>query len=151
MSKSKTQKNIPSGWRMATLGEVASFRNGKGHEKNIIENGKYIVVNSKFVSSDGCVVKHSDQNLSPLVNDDVVMVMSDVPNGKAIAKCFLVNKNEKYTLNQRICAIKSDEISSLFLIRLLNRNKYFLQFDDGVGQTNLRKDDILRWFQNSFS
>ena len=26
---------------------------------------------------------------------------------------------------------------------LLNRNSYFLTFDNGVGQTNLRKDDIL--------
>ena len=25
----------------------------------------------------------------------------------------------------------------------LNRNKYFLDFDDGVKQTNLKKDDVL--------
>jgi len=29
------------------------------------------------------------------------MVMSDVPRGKALAKCFLVDAENKYTLNQR--------------------------------------------------
>ena len=38
--------------RKNTLSEIAHFKNGKGHEKNIDENGKYIVVNSKFVSTE---------------------------------------------------------------------------------------------------
>lgn len=29
------------------------------------------------------------------------------------------------------------------LFYTINRNKYFLAFDDGVKQTNLRKDDVL--------
>ena len=39
------------------LRDVASFRNGKGHEKNIADNGKYVVVNSKFISTNGQVIK----------------------------------------------------------------------------------------------
>ena len=125
------------------LGDVVDFWNGKGHEKGISENGKYIVVNSKFISSDGVVKKFSDEQKSPLEKGDVVMVMSDVPNGKAIAKTFLIEKDGKYTLNQRIGGFSSKKIISEFLARLINRNKYFLSFDDGVSQTNLRKDDIL--------
>ncbi|MBK7883979.1 MAG: restriction endonuclease subunit S [Chitinophagaceae bacterium] len=33
------------------------------------------------------------------------MVLSDVQNGKAIAKCFYVDKDNLYTVNQRICKL----------------------------------------------
>ena len=39
------------------MGEVAKYRNGKAHENDISEDGKYFVVNSKFVSTDGKVKK----------------------------------------------------------------------------------------------
>ena len=69
--------------------------------------------------------------------------MSDVPNGKALAKCFLVDKNDTYSLNQRIGAIKSKFFIPEFLVYQFNRNKYLLSFNNGENQTNLRKGDIL--------
>lgn len=131
-------------WEEKKLGEVGKFWNGKAHEQDISEHGKYIVVNSKFISQNGEVKKYSDKQISPLKKDDIAIVMSDIPNGKAMGKCFLVNEDNFYTLNQRIGGIKSKEIISSFLIRILNRNKYFLKFDNGVSQTNLRKDEVLR-------
>ena len=71
------------------------------------------------------------------------MVLSDVPNGKAIAKCFYEEQSNRYTLNQRICAFTSIEVDSKFLFLILNHNTYFLLFEDGVKQTNLRNDDVL--------
>ena len=74
------------------------------------------------------------------------MVMSDLPNGKALAKCYYIDENNKYSLNQRICKIKIKDdsiINSKYLFYLLDRNPYYLRFDDGVNQTNLKKDDIL--------
>ena len=71
------------------------------------------------------------------------MVMSDVPKGKALAKCFYVESNNLYSLNQRICSLKSKNYNNKYLFYILNRNSYFLQFDSGVGQTNLRKDEVL--------
>ncbi len=132
------------GWEEKRLGEIAKFWNGKAHEQDVSTNGKYIVVNSKFISQNGDVKKYSDSQLSPLKQDDIAIVMSDIPGGKAIGKCFLVDKDDAYTLNQRIGGIKSKEIISPFLIRILSRNKYFLKFDNGVSQTNLRKDEILK-------
>lgn len=143
MRTNQLQKSISTKWFEKELGEVASFFNGKAHENDISNNGKYVVINSKFVSTNGSVAKYTDTCFSPLKKGDVAMVMSDVPNGKAIAKCFLVDEDNKYTLNQRIGGFRSSEISSSFLYYLLNRNRYFLAFDDGVNQTNLRKDDIL--------
>lgn len=121
--------------------------NGKGHEKHIVENGKYIVVNSKFVSTDGSVKKYSDQQISPLYKNDILMVMSDLPKGKALAKCFVVDKDDTYTLNQRIGALTVKDKSKVhykFLYYVLNRNKQLLRYDNGADQTNLRKDDILQ-------
>jgi type I restriction enzyme S subunit len=130
-------------WKEKKLHEISNFENGKAHENNIDDSGNYIVVNSKFVSSGGSVFKCSTVNLSPLYKDDIVLVMSDIPNGKALAKCFFINQNDKFSLNQRICSIRAVLEDSRFLYYLLNRNKYFLEYDNGVSQTNLRKNEIL--------
>src|SRR3989344_250533 len=134
---------IPADWDVKRLGDIVQFNNGKAHERFINDKGNYVVVNSKFISTDGEVFKTSDKNLSPLFEGEVVMVMSDIPHGRALAKCFFIRENGKYTLNQRICSFKSINSDSLYLFYKLNRNKYFLDFDSGVGQTNLRRIEVL--------
>lgn len=130
-------------WVKTTLNEEANYANGKAHEKEISADGKYKVVNSKFISTDGVVVKFTDSaNLKANIGD-ILMVLSDIPNGKAIAKCFYVDKENTYTVNQRICKITPKIIDNKFLFYIQNRNRYFLTFDDGVKQTNLRKDTVL--------
>lgn len=131
-------------WEQRKLGEIAKYRNGKAHENNISKDGKYVVVNSKFVSTDGQVKKYSDEQIEPLYKGEIAFVLSDVPNGRAIARTFLVDKSKKYTLNQRIAGITPMEITdSYFLHILMNRNKYFLKFDDGAKQTNLSVRDVM--------
>ena len=58
---------------------------------------------------------------------------------------YLIDRDDLYTLNQRIGAfhIKGNNIYTKYLFYILNRNKQLLQFDNGIDQTNLRKDDIL--------
>ncbi len=133
------------GYASSRLREVVSFRNGKGHEKEIISDGKYVVVNSKFISTNGQVKKYSNDQICPLYVDDILMVMSDLPNGKALARCFIVDEDDKYTLNQRIGAfhVASDAVTTSYLFYILNRNLQLLAYDNGIDQTNLRKDDIL--------
>jgi len=129
-----------------TLGEVTNFTNGKGHEKDISEDGQYIVVNSKFISTNGQIAKFSDEQICPLHKDDILLVMSDLPNGKALSKTFIVDADNKYTLNQRIGGISvknKDEILPKFLHYYLNRSPQLIKHDNGVDQTNLRKDQIL--------
>lgn len=140
--KDENDKDFPE-WEEKKLGKVSDFWNGKGHEQSISEQGKYIVINSRFISTDGKVKKYTDKQISPLCRDDIAVVMSDVPNGKALGKCFLVDEDNKYTLNQRIGGIRPTSMLSQFLIKILNRNKHFLGFDNGVSQTNLRKNEIL--------
>lgn len=130
-------------WEQVTLNKVAFYENGKAHENYIEEYGKYIVVNSKFIATDGEVTKHSNTANLLAKRGETLMVLSDVPNGRALAKCYFVDENDKYTVNQRICRLRPYDIDSLFLFYYVNRNKYFLDFDDGVKQTNLKKSDVL--------
>lgn len=131
-------------WEETTLTQVADYENGKAHEQDIADDGKFIVVNSKFISQDGEVKKFTNTAFCPTTKGDVLMVLSDIPNGRAIAKCFLVEEDNRYTVNQRICRITPRNVNSKILYYLLNRNPYFLAFDDGVKQTNLRKEDVLK-------
>ena len=146
-------KNVPdlrfpefqgtSVWQSTLLGAVVDYENGRAHENEIDEEGNFIVVNSKFISTDGEVVKRTNTPYCLADKEDILMVLSDVPNGRSIAKCFFVDQSGKYTVNQRICRLRSKNINSKLLFYLINRNPYFLSFDDGVKQTNLKKSEVL--------
>ena len=128
---------IPIDWAVTLLPEVLYFISGKAHEKYIVDDGKFISVNSKFISSDGTVAKYSDKNFCPAREDDILMVMSDLPNGKALSKCFFVDLNNRYAVNQRVCILRAKAGYPKYFYYTLNRNRYFLQYDDGVQQTHL--------------
>ncbi|WP_245300851.1 restriction endonuclease subunit S [Staphylococcus arlettae] len=136
-------------WKEEKLENIADFQNGKAHENLVSIEGEYVLVNSKFISTDTRIKKHVSQQLTPLNKEDIAIVMSDIPNGKALAKCFLVDENNKYSLNQRIGRIYNILGDSRFLYLILNRNKQLLKYDSGVGQTNLKKSEItdilLNW------
>jgi len=132
-------------WEETTLEQVADYENGKAHEKDIDENGDFIVANSKFISTEGETVKYTATAYCPANLGDILMVLSDVPNGKAIAKCFYVDEENRYSVNQRICRITATNCDSRFLFYIMDKNAYFLSFDDGVKQTNLRKSDVLEF------
>lgn len=136
-------------WKERKLENIADFQNGKAHENLVSIEAEYVLVNSKFISTDTRVKKHVSQQLTPLNKEDIAIVMSDIPNGKALAKCFLIDENNKYSLNQRIGRIYNILGDSRFLYSILNRNKQLLKYDSGVGQTNLKKSEItdilLNW------
>lgn len=133
-------------WEQRKLKDVADYRNGKAHEKNVTENGSYVIVNSKFVSTNGRVKKYSDKQIAPLYKGEISFVLSDVPNGRAIARTFQIDKTGIYSLNQRIAGIKVHKNTDMnFLNYLMNRNSYFLKFDNGVGQTNLSKSEVVNF------
>ena len=130
-------------WESKPLYECADFYNGKAHEQVVDENGEYILVTSRCIASDITDYRKTNELLFPLRVNDIAMVMSDVPNGRALAKCILIDEDNKYTLNQRICCLRNYTLNPIFFYYLLNRHEYFLSFNDGNAQTNLRKDDLL--------
>lgn len=130
-------------WVSLPLTSVVDYIHGKAHEQDIVEHGKYTVVNSKFVSTDGQVAKYSNVNNCKAKKGDILTVLSDLPNGKALAKCYYVSEDDKYAVNQRICIWRSNANNdSMFLKYLLNRHKYFLSLDDGVTQTHILNHHI---------
>lgn len=124
-----------------SLKDIATFINGKAHEKLVSENGSIKLINSKFIATNASVAKKVTKNICPTERGDICIVMSDVPNGKALAKCYIAHGDE--AVNQRVCIIRSDKFLPEVLMLLLNRNKKYLMFDDHVSQTNLKKEDIL--------
>ena len=139
-------KGFFDAWEQRKLFDIANYRNGKAHENDIDENGNYIVVNSKFVSTNAEVKKFSIRQNEPLLKDEIAFVLSDVPNGRALARTFLVPKTGIYTLNQRIAGITPLKgTNPYYLYTILNRNKYFLSFDDGAKQTNLSIVDMQKF------
>jgi type I restriction enzyme S subunit len=128
---------IPDEWEVKLLPDVCRFRGGKAHEQHISEVGRFVCVNSKFISTDGKVRKYCTANFCSAKKDDVLMVMSDLPNGRALAKAFLVEQDNLYAVNQRVCALTAYRDCPKFLFYTLNRSPYFLKFDDGVNQTHL--------------
>jgi restriction endonuclease S subunit len=135
---------IPDDWDVKPLPEVCRIRAGKAHEQHISDLGRFICVNSKFIATDGAVRKHSSVNHCPAKKNDVLLVMSDLPNGRALAKAFLVDQDDLYAVNQRVCALTPYRDSAEYLFYVLNRNPYFLRFDDGVNQTHLLNRVFLK-------
>ena len=138
--------NYPNEWEEKKLEDVADYRNGKAHERHVVEHGKYIIVNAKFISTEGGVKKYTNEQIEPLFENEIAIVLSDIPNGRALGKTFLVNKNGKYSLNQRIAGITPhNDINAYFLAKLMNRNDYFLSFNDGINQTNLSVNNVMNF------
>jgi type I restriction enzyme S subunit len=133
---------IPNDWDVKLLPEVFDYIHGKAHEQHIVSSGAFTVVNSKFISSEGKVSKQSSNNFCPAKKGDILTVLSDLPNGKALAKTYYVNVNMKYAVNQRICIWRSKKDYPLFLSYIMNRHKYFMKFDDGVTQTHILNHHI---------
>ena len=128
---------VPEHWEESRIDRVSDFVNGKAHEPFVDDDGNFICVNSRFISTNGEAVKMCNENLTPAQHDDVLMVMSDLPNGRALARTFHVRDGGQYAINQRVCAIRANAAFPRFLFYLLNRNPWFLQRDDGLNQTHL--------------
>lgn len=127
----------PSHWELSVLSNLVSFRAGKAHEPFINEHGEYICVNSRFVSTSGQTKKHCSKNLTPAKRNDTLLVMSDLPNGRALAKAYYVEQDNIYAVNQRVCALSPERIEPRFLFFLMDRNPWLLSHDDGINQTHL--------------
>ena len=130
------------GWEVKKIRDIAKYYNGVAHEQDVDKDGDFVLINAKFISSEGQIKKYTSIQRFPLLKNDIVMVLSDLPNGKSLAKCFLIDEDNKYTLNQRICCFRGFEGSSVYFKNIINRNPYLLSFDNGKGQTNLRKGDV---------
>jgi type I restriction enzyme S subunit len=129
-------------WATRSLGQLAVYENGKAYEQDIVENGKYVVVNSRFISTNGLVRKYTNAEYLIAEAGEVLMVLSDLPKGKALAKCYFAELSNFYAVNQRVCRLRPKEVNGRFLYYALNRHPHLLAFDDGLNQTHLSKSGV---------
>ena len=129
-------------WQEKELRTIASYQNGKAYEQHIEPSGRYVVVNAGFIASDGRSRKYSDEEFLVAQKQDILMVLSDLPNGNALAKCFSVDEDGRYAVNQRVALIRPRHADAGFLFSVLNRAPKLLAYNDGMNQTHLSKEAV---------
>ncbi len=133
--------------RRVPLRELVSFTSGKPHERVVDPDGSVALMTSRFISTQGRAARYLQplDVLSPAAADDIALVMSDLPNGRALARAFYVEANGRYAANQRVCLLRVTDpgVLSRFLYYLVDRNPQLLAFDNGRDQTHLSKAQIL--------
>lgn len=124
-------------WSEQRLSTICRFVQGKAHEPFIEDDGDYVCVTARFVSTNGERFRRCTHNLTPGKINDIAMVMSDLPNGRALARAFLVDQDNVYAINQRVCLISVMEGDPRFFYYQLDRNFQLLRYNDGFNQTHL--------------
>ncbi len=129
--------DVPEHWEVRRAGSVADFISTKAHEQFVEEDGEHICVTARFVSTDGRSFRRCTKNLSPAQRGDVLMVMSDLPRGRALARAYIVDDDKSYAVNQRVCILRPRRVNPRFLAFAANRHAELLAHDDGFNQTHL--------------
>jgi len=129
--------DVPEHWDVVRAARICQFLPGKAHEQFIEPDGEFVCATARFVSTEGRTARHCSVNLCPARIGDVLMVMSDLPRGRALARAYYVDDDGKYAVNQRVCVLRAHAINSQFLAYYANRNPQLLTHDDGSNQTHL--------------
>lgn len=135
--------SFPAHWELRRMSSLATFSSGKAHEHFVNPDGEHICVTARFVSTGGAFGRRCTRNFSPAKKSDVLMVMSDLPKGRALARAYLVMDDASYAVNQRVCILRpSGTVDPEFLALAANRNPGLLRHDDGSNQTHLSNGDF---------
>lgn len=129
--------DVPEHWTIARAASVCEFLSAKAHEHFVEPDGEHICVTARFVSTGGRSARRCTKNLSPARRGDVLMVMSDLPRGRALARAYLVADDRSYAVNQRVCILRPKLVHPQYLAHAANRHPELLAHDDGFNQTHL--------------
>ena len=133
----------------AELGSVVEYINGKAHEKFVSPDGTIPLVTARFISRNGEANRwvRPEDVLTPAMKDDVALVLSDLPNGRALARTFFVKDSGSFAINQRVAILRTkatDKLLPRFLFFVMDRNRQLLRFDNGTDQTHLKKGAVQK-------
>ena len=155
MGKPKIRfKGYTEDWEQRKLGDVAEYRNGKGHEEKQSDYGKYELVNLNSISIDGGLKpsgRFVDEAQDTLLKDDLVMVLSDVGHGDLLGRVALIPENNRFVLNQRVALLRvTDNTDVRFLFSIINANqRYFKREGAGSSQLNISRDSVENFIVDS--
>ncbi|MDU8928315.1 restriction endonuclease subunit S [Alisedimentitalea sp. MJ-SS2] len=131
---------FPAHWQRKRLYTFARFVQGKAHEPFFDADGEYACATARFVSTGGQTNRFSTRNITPAKPGDVLMVMSDLPNGRALARAYLVKSDDRIAINQRVCGITIQDGDPRYFAYQLNRHEELLRYNDGWNQTHLKNE-----------
>lgn len=141
--------NNYSEWIKTNLKFLVSYKNGKGYEKEVVQNGKYNIINLNSISTKGMLKdsgKYTDFEDITLKKNDLIMILSDVAKGNLIGKTAIIDQDDKYLLNQRVASLRiKDESTSnvLFIYYFINYfRQYFINMSTGMSQLNINKSTV---------
>ncbi len=127
-------------WEQRKLGELATYRNGTGHEEKQSDVGKYELVNLNSISIDGGLKssgKFIDEETETLIKDDLVMVLSDVGHGDLLGRVAIIPENNKFVLNQRVALLRNNGFADIrYLFSYINAHQRYFKLQ-GVGSSQL--------------
>ncbi len=134
-------------WEQRKLGEVATYKNGKGHEDNQSDEGTYELINLNSISIDGGLKpsgKFIEDGSDTLLENDLVMVLSDVGHGDLLGRVAIIPENNRFVLNQRVALLRiNDDTNPYFLFSIINRHQdYFKKLGAGSSQLNISRGTV---------
>lgn len=134
-------------WEQRKLSDMTEYKNGRGHEDRQSSTGKYELVNLNSISLDGGL-KHSgkfvDDTTDTLLQNDLVMILSDVGHGDLLGRVALIPENDRFVLNQRVALLRpNNSVDPQFLFSHINAHQqYFKSQGAGMSQLNISKGTV---------
>lgn len=137
-------------WKQSKLGNIVSYKNGHGHEKDQFSYGKYELVNLNSISIDGGLKpsgKYINHANSTLQKGDLVMVLSDVAHGDLLGRVAIIPEDNQFVLNQRVALLRRKLYTNIyFLFSYINTHQnYFKKQGAGSSQLNISKGSVERF------
>ncbi|MCK4029283.1 restriction endonuclease subunit S [Streptococcus iners] len=151
----KTNNNIPAyrfqgytdAWELRKLGELTSYRNGKGYEDNQSDFGKYELINLNSISIEGGLKpsgKFINSASETLNKNDLVMVLSDVGHGDLLGRVAIIPEDDRFVLNQRVALLRNNDYADCkYLFAYINANQHYFKLQGaGSSQLNISKKAV---------
>ena len=140
-------KGFTEAWEQRKLCKITNYSNGKGHEENQSDTGSYELINLNSISIDGGLKtsgKFIEDGTDTLLENDLVMVLSDVGHGDLLGRVAIIPENNRYVLNQRVALLRiMDNTNPYFLFSIINGNQvYFKKEGAGSSQLNISKYSV---------
>ena len=143
-------KGFDEEWAEKALGEITTYKNGKGHENRQSSYGKYELINLNSISISGGLKysgKFIDDTDETLNADDLVMILSDVAHGNLLGRVARIPENDRFVLNQRVALLRpwASKSSTYLLYQINARQSYFKLRGAGMSQLNISKNVVTEF------
>lgn len=106
-----------------------------------------VTINLNSISIDGGLKpsgKFIEDGSDTLLENDLVMVLSDVGHGDLLGRVAIIPENNRFVLNQRVALLRiNGNTNPYFLFTIINRHQgYFKKLGAGSSQLNISRGTV---------